>query len=206
MFGRRLRHVRGSRIAVSIVRGAGRHDDGATVIVDDFGSDEVAPGPCACCTVRDQLQAALRARLAERPRKPFTRVVIETQAELAPILRTFASERALAAEFFVEEAPPLPGDRFVMTDDTPLSWNAFSRVMTTLQTLRGADLMHAKGLLNVEGCRGPVAVEFLQHLAHRPVELQAWPDETRTSRMAFVTRGLDERAIRSLFDAVRAIV
>ena len=67
----------------------------------------------------------------------------------------------------------------MLTEDAPLAWDAFSRFITTLQALRGADLLRVTGLLNVEGCRGPVAVQFLQHLALPPVELQAWPDGDR---------------------------
>ena len=48
--------------------------------------------------------------------------------------------------------------------------------METLIALRGADLLRVKGFLNVAGCRGPVVVQFVQHLAHPPVELAAWPD------------------------------
>ena len=94
---------------------------------------------------------------------------------------------------------------FVLTEDTPLPWNSFSRFITTLQALRGADLLRAKGLLNVAGCRGPVAVQFMQHLALSPVELQAWPDDSRASRIAFVTRGIEEGAVRSMLDAVSAL-
>ena len=72
--------------------------------------------------------------------------------------------------------------------------------------LRGADLLHVKGLLNVAGCRGPVVVQFMQHLALPPVELQAWPDDDRASRIEFVTRNIDgKRSVRDLFDAVRAL-
>jgi hypothetical protein len=62
-----------------------------------------------------------------------------------------------------------------------------------------------KGLLDIAECRGPVAVQFIGHLAHAPVELQSWPDETRASRIDFVTRGVEERTVRDLFDAVRAL-
>ena len=56
--------------------------------------------------------------------------------------------------------------------------------------MRGADLLRVKGLLNVEGCAGPVVVQFVQHLAHPPVELAAWPDDNRQSRVVFITRGI----------------
>ena len=133
--------------------------------------------------------------------------MIETSNDLAPILRTFATDRALGAEFYLEDFPePTTGThRFVLTEDAPLSWDMFSRFMTTLTALRGADLLHVKGLLNVAGCRGPVVVQFVQHLAHRPVELQAWPSDDRASRVTFVTRNIEEKTVRDLFNAVRAL-
>ncbi len=213
LFGRRQRHARGHRIPVTVVDGTSSlpDDRDTAVVVDVFGpEDVVAQGPCRCCTVRAELQLALRRLLAGREQRHFTRVVIATGEDPGPILRTFATGRALGAEFYVEEAPDVARAqaglcRFVLTEDTPLSWDAFSRSITTLMALRGADLLHAKGLLNVGGCRGPVAVQFMQHLAHAPVELQQWPNDDRASRIAFVTRDLEEAAVRSMLAAVRAI-
>ncbi len=71
--------------------------------------------------------------------------------------------------------------------------------------MRGADLLRVKGLLNVEGCAGPVVVQFVQHLAHPPVELAAWPDDNRSNRVVFITRGVMESQVRALFAAVRAL-
>jgi G3E family GTPase len=205
MFGRRQRHVRGHRIPVTITRETSAKD-ADRIVIDTFGPDDAAPlpGGCCCCTVRVELQSALRRLLAERERKPFGRVVIETKQAFGPILRTFTSERALGNEYYVDDAPPLEGNRFTLTDDAPLSWDAFSRFVATLSALRGADLLHADGLLNIEGCPGPVAVQCMGHLAARPVELQAWPKGEHASRLEFVTRNIDQKTVRSLFDAVRA--
>ena len=207
LFGRRQRHARGHRIPVHIVRDARTQDRDTVVLVDDFGTDEALLPEigCLCCTVRVTLQAALRRLLAERGRHHFACVAIETSQDPAPILRTFATGRALGAEFYVEEAPPLVGTRFELIEQAPLSWEAFSRFITTLEALRGADLLHVKGFLNVERCRGPVVVQFMQHLAHPPVELQAWPDGDRTSRVAFITRNVTESDVRGLFSAMRAL-
>ena len=206
LFGRRQRHVRGHRIPVTISRSA-MASDGDRIVIDAFGTDDIAalPGGCSCCTVRVGLQSALRRLLAEREQKPLARVLIETGEDLGPILHTFASERALGSEYYVEDAPPLEGDRFTLTEGPPLSWGAFSRFVTTLTALRGRDLLQIKGLLNIEGCRGPVAVQIMGHLAARPVELQAWPTEERATRLDFVTRGVDEKTVRDLFDSVRAL-
>jgi Cobalamin synthesis protein cobW C-terminal domain len=65
--------------------------------------------------------------------------------------------------------------------------------------------LRVKGILNVDGCRGPVVVQFVQHLAHPPVELEAWPDGERLSRVVFVTRNISEAQVRDLFAAVKAL-
>ena len=77
--------------------------------------------------------------------------------------------------------------------------------METLIALRGAELLRVKGILNVTGCRGPVVVQYVQHLAHPPVELQSWPDQNRDSRVVFITRNIQEAQIRDLFAAVERL-
>ncbi len=93
----------------------------------------------------------------------------------------------------------------MLADDAPLAWEMFTRAMETLIALRGADLLRVKGLLNVVGCRGPVVVQIVQHLAHPPVELAAWPDRDRSSRLVFITRNISERQVRDLLASVRAL-
>ena len=91
----------------------------------------------------------------------------------------------------------------------PLEWLVFARAMETLIALRGADLLRVKGLLAVSGCRGPVVVQYVQHLAHPPVELQTWPeswsDQKHDSRVVFITRGILEAQVRDLFAAVTSL-
>ena len=94
---------------------------------------------------------------------------------------------------------------FVISDNRPMLWAAFARSMDTLMQLRGPDLLRAKGFLNVDGCKGPVIVQFVQHLAHPPVELESWPDEGRQSRVVFITRNISEQQVRGLFAAIRAV-
>jgi G3E family GTPase len=255
---------------------------------------------CLCCNTRSDLQLALRRLIAEREQgtlPAFRRILIETSglADPGPILATFATDRALGGEFFLElvltmvdgatandtlewspearkqiiladrlvvsktdlaggpslerlrgrlaalnpraavhtavageleprcliEAPE-DGARagalssglvaeaahgeaiasFVLAQDAPVSWGAFSRALETLMALRGADLLRAKGLLSVIGCTGPVVVQVVQHLAHPPVELAAWPNHDRSSRLVFITRNISERQVRSLFSSV----
>jgi G3E family GTPase len=108
---------------------------------------------------------------------------------------------------FVAEAAHSDGiGSFVITQDQPIPWPAFAKAMDTLMALRGPDLLRVKGFLAVEGCQGPVVVQFVQHLAHPPVELTAWPDGNRKSRLVFITKNISEQQVRDLFAAVRAFV
>jgi G3E family GTPase len=94
---------------------------------------------------------------------------------------------------------------FVWIDDQPAVWGAFARSLETLIALRGTDLLRVKGLLNVRGCRGPVVVQVVGHLAHPPAELNDWPDDDHRSRLVFITRGIAEPQVRDLMAAVRAL-
>src|SRR5439155_4418942 len=285
---------------------------GTAVIINEYGAvgiddalvrgtaDEVTllGNGCLCCTTRSDLELTLRRLFAERGRgevPAFARIVIETSglADPGPVLATFATDRALGGEFFVEvvvvvvdavgglatlewsaeaRKQVILADRivvsktdlaepgtvarlsarlvalnphaaiaiavggaldprclieggeprarsgfiaeaehsdgilsFVLSEAAPLAWNTFSRAMETLIALRGADLLRVKGFLDVEGCRGPVLVQVVQHLAHPPVELAAWPEGERRSRLVFITRNIPEQEVRALFDAVRAL-
>ena len=73
--------------------------------------------------------------------------------------------------------------------------------------MRGADLLRVKGLVAVEGCRGPVVVHAVRHLLHPPVELQAWPEPgDAQSRLVFITAGsLVRPQVEGLFHAVAAL-
>jgi len=77
--------------------------------------------------------------------------------------------------------------------------------METLVAIRGSDLLRVKGFLDVAGCRGPVLVQFVQHLAHPPVELASWPDGQHGSRVVFITRNIYEAHVRGLLAAVHAL-
>ncbi|MCF8477097.1 MAG: GTP-binding protein [Pseudolabrys sp.] len=132
-------------------------------------------------------------------------IVKAENGELAP--QSFTDPADDRRNPFVAEASHSDGiSSFVLTDEAPMPWPVFSRAMETLVTMRGNDLLRVKGFLAVEGCKGPVVVQFVQHLAPPPVELEKWPDDNRQSRVVFITRGISEKQVRDLFNAVRALV
>jgi G3E family GTPase len=96
-------------------------------------------------------------------------------------------------------------ESFSLIFEDKLSWPAFEQAMAVLATLRGPDLLRVKGLLALAECRGPVVVHFVQHTAHPPVELEAWPDDDHRSRLVFVTRGVTRDAVARLLAGVAAV-
>jgi G3E family GTPase len=108
---------------------------------------------------------------------------------------------------FVAEATHSDGiSSFVLIHDRPMPWTVFAKTMDALMQLRGADLLRIKGFLDVAGCKGPVIVQFVQHLAHPPVELEQWPDDIRGTRVVFITRNISEAQVRGLLAAMKALV
>lgn len=54
----------------------------------------------------------------------------------------------------------------------------------------GEALLRVKGILNLAGEAAPVAIHGVHHVFHPPVQLAAWSDSDRRSRLVFITRGL----------------
>src|SRR5215831_7623694 len=153
-------------------------------------------------------QAVKRLGARLRAINPHAGIHTGIDGDLDPrcLIETDATAPAALRSGFLAEAAHSDGIlSFTLSDDAPLPWDAFSRAMETLIALRGGDLLRVKGLLNVAGCRGPVAVHVVRHLAHPPVELAAWPDQNRASRVVFITRGITECQVRDLFASVRAL-
>jgi G3E family GTPase len=47
-----------------------------------------------------------------------------------------------------------------------------------------------------------VVVHGVQHVFHPPVTLDDWPDEDHRTRLVFITRDLERRAVESLLRTV----
>jgi G3E family GTPase len=80
---------------------------------------------------------------------------------------------------------------FCLTYDRPIAWDKFVAWIEMLITMRGADLLRIKGILNVAGSEAPVAIHGIQHMFHPPAMLPGWSGEDRRSRIVFITRDLE---------------
>ncbi len=85
--------------------------------------------------------------------------------------------------------------------DEPVSRMGMTAWLTALASLRGANLLRVKALLNVEG--EPVVVHAVQTLIHEPVTLVQWPDVDRRSRLVFITRDMARAEIEATLDMLR---
>ena len=89
---------------------------------------------------------------------------------------------------------------FCIYYDHPVTAYGLALWLNLVASLRGANLLRLKGLLNVEG--RPVAVHAVQTLIHEPVTLERWPDDERRSRLVFITRGMARADIERTLPAL----
>jgi G3E family GTPase len=152
----------------------------------------------------DEAPATIAARL--RTLNPRADIVEAVQGELDPQWILAEGSTGVVAGFVAAEVGHTDGiASFTIEETQPILWPPFACAMEALIALRGADLLRVKGVLDIAGCRGPVVVQFVQHLAHPPVELEGWPDQDRTSRIVFIARNLGGKTVRDLFAAMRGV-
>jgi G3E family GTPase len=92
---------------------------------------------------------------------------------------------------------------FCLTFDDPLSWQSVSGWLTMLRQCRGEDLLRVKGILHLREEELPVAIHGVHHVFHPPVQLSAWPEGDRRSRIVFITRGLERAEVEQAWSMVQ---
>ena len=157
-------------------------------------------------TKTDLVDEAGRAALIERLRGLTAAPIAAAQNGIIDPAFLFDEPLELAVRPLAHEHAHTHGlSSFALFFPAPLPWPVFEQTMAVLTALRGSDLLRVKGLVAIDGCRGPVVVHAVQHVAHRPVELEDWPDGDRRSRLVFITRDLAREPVEHLFAAVTAV-
>jgi G3E family GTPase len=91
---------------------------------------------------------------------------------------------------------------FALSTDEPVPASAFEMFVDLLRAMHGPNLLRVKGIVKIaDAPERPVVIHGVQHVFHPPATLPAWPDEDRRTRLVFITRDIDEKAVRALFDA-----
>lgn len=83
----------------------------------------------------------------------------------------------------------------------PVDWAAFEDGLATLLEMAGDRILRLKGLVNVAGEEGPVAVHAVQHTLYPPARLPAWTDGDRRTRLVFIVRDLEESFVAQTLDS-----
>ena len=192
---------------------------GTAVVINEFGSvgiddalvrgssDEVTllGNGCLCCNTRSDLQIALRNLVAERAQgtvPQFKRILIETSglADPGPILQTFATDRALGAEFHAEVVVTMVD---AATGLDTLGWSAEARKQAILAdrlVISKTDLAAFDTRIltwsRVAGCNIPASAACALSAAPRaaaiatmsvsPTCVSAWRRETKPLRSTCV--------------------
>jgi G3E family GTPase len=182
---------------------------GTAVVINEFGAEGIDDqlvrqsseetvllgNGCVCCTTRSDLQIALRRLVAERERglvPDFRRVVIETSglADPGPLLATFATDRALGAEFSVDVVIAVAD---AVTGSATLEWSAEARKQVILAdrlVITKGDLAEPDPIEALEArlraLNPHAAVERSVHGRLDPRAFTEPVDATRSSRQGFV--------------------
>lgn len=90
---------------------------------------------------------------------------------------------------------------FVLTSDAPLDWARFGLWLSMLLNRHGTEVLRLKGLLSIQGVETPVVIQGVQHLIHKPVHLDEWPDGIAGTRIVVIAKGLDPEVVRRSFRA-----
>jgi G3E family GTPase len=89
---------------------------------------------------------------------------------------------------------------FVLGTERPIDWTVFGVWLSALVHRHGRRVLRIKGLLNVPDADGPVVLNTVQNIVHRPFHLDDWPDDDHSTRIVFIVQGLDRDTIRRSLD------
>ena len=167
--------------------------------------------------------ADLRARLAAlNPAAEIIEMGEETEAASALLIQDVHDEGTRTAEvgrWLQAESdgwehhhdaahdPNRHGDiaALVLTADEPLDWASFGLWLAMLLNRHGTEILRLKGLVAIRGQDAPVVVQGVQHLIHKPIHLDRWPDGDRRTRLVVIQRGLDPALLQRSFAAFTAL-
>jgi G3E family GTPase len=91
---------------------------------------------------------------------------------------------------------------FTLASDQAIPFSAFEMFLDLMRSMHGPNLLRVKGIVRLaESPDRPVVIHGVQHVFHPPATLAAWPDADHRTRLVFIVKDIEERAINDLFKA-----
>lgn len=91
---------------------------------------------------------------------------------------------------------------FCIASDLAISAPSFDLFLELLRSYHGPNLLRVKGIVKIEeDPERPFIIHGVQHVFHPPVQLDAWPDDDKRSRLVFITRDVQKAELEKIFMA-----
>ena len=133
---------------------------------------------------------------------PSAGVSVTANGELLRAEEAVSARRGPAVTPMADATHTIGVSTLELVTDEPFDWQAFSVWLSLLLHGHGTDVLRVKGVLDVHGV-GPVAVNGVQHIVHRPEHLSG-PVPPGT-RLVFIVRGIDTELLERSFHTFLAI-
>jgi len=155
---------------------------------------------------RDAVLSDLTWRLRElNPNAPISEA---DSAELTArrLFSGAAAERAPPSRFFADDGAS--SHRGAIRSDvlrwpTPVDRASLALFLDLVLAAHGPKLLRVKGLVALaDNPDSPLVLHGAQHAVHTPARLSAWPDDDHTTRIVFITEGLEPSTIQRFWSAL----
>ncbi|MER9233409.1 GTP-binding protein [Mesorhizobium sp. M0622] len=91
---------------------------------------------------------------------------------------------------------------YSLVHDGPVPFSAIEMFLDLLRSAHGERLLRMKGVIELaEDPSRPLVIHGVQKILHPPVQLPAWPDSQRRTRLVLITLDMPEDYVRRLFAA-----
>jgi G3E family GTPase len=154
---------------------------------------------------RDAILRDLTWRIRElNPNAPIS----EAGSAEVTARRLFAggpADRAPPSRFFADQGERHRGAirSDVLRWPTPVDRASLALFLDLVLAAHGPRLLRVKGLVALADDPGsPLVLHGAQHAVHAPARLAAWPDDDHTTRIVFITEGLEPSTIQHFWAAL----
>ena len=87
----------------------------------------------------------------------------------------------------------------LVTWDEPVAWPALQLWLDSVLSLRGADILRLKGLVDVAGEATPVVLQGVHHVVHPVGRLPSWPAGRARTQLVLITQGVSGAGLQASF-------